>query len=306
MTPARISAILRNRQIVFWLCGALICVIFWTALRALITLSIGDERYSYILAIPFLSAGLFYLETRHGLKETGYNLRTGAPVTLGGLGLFMVFKTWSGNLSIAIAGFVLVWIGLFISCYGTTAFRSARFPLLMLFLIVPIPDFILDKMVAALQAGSADVSYGLFHLAGVPVFRHGAILSVPGVDVEIAPQCSGIRSTMALFVSSVVLGEVLLTSGWGKFLLVLFVGPIGILRNAIRIVTVTLLGAYVNKDFLFGNVHHRGGPVFAVIGFALLIPIVSLLRSCERRMSSRRGLFPRTGPVRGGEAGFVE
>ena len=73
------------------------------------------------------------------------------------------------------------------------AFRSAGFPLLLLFLIVPIPSVVLNRLVAALQVGSTERSYLLFRLAGVFAFRRGMVMSLPGVDIEVAPQCSGVR-----------------------------------------------------------------------------------------------------------------
>lgn len=286
MAPSRVSGIFVHRHCVFLLLGLLSCLLFWTPLKALIALAVGDERYTHILAIPLISVGLLYLEKRQRITDLAYSPEIGAPLTLLGLALFLVCTIWpvsSGNLSVAVAGLVLVWIGLFISCYGIRTFNYPSAPLLLLFFMVPIPSVVLDKVVTALQVGSAELSYRLFQLIGVPVFRHGTVMSLPGADIEVAPQCSGIRSTMALLIVSVVLSYVLLRSGWARLLVVLCVGPIGIFRNAVRIVGITLLGVYVNKDFFFGNLHRRGGLAFSLVGWAVLIPIVWLLRSWERR-----------------------
>jgi exosortase/archaeosortase family protein len=53
------------------------------------------------------------------------------------------------------------------------------------------------------------------------------------------------------------------------------------LKNGIRIATLTLLANYVNPDFLYGNLHHRGGVVFFVIGLILLVPLFWYLRKGE-------------------------
>jgi exosortase len=289
MALSRVSAIFANRHCVFLPCALLSCLIFWTPLKSLITLAVADERYTHIIVIPVIGAGLLYFENKNSFTYRAYRPDIGVPLVLLGLDLLLVFTLWPvlfADLSVPIAGLVVVWIGLFVSCYGIKALRHAGAPLLLLFLIVPIPSVVLDKVVAALQAGSTEMSYGLFRLVGVPVFRHDAMMLLPGVDIEVAPQCSGIRSTMALFISSVLLGEILLRSGWGKVLVILCVGPIGIFRNAVRIVTLTLLAVHVNKDFLFGNLHRRGGLAFSVVGFAILIPIVGLVRGCERRLWS--------------------
>ena len=62
---------------------------------------------------------------------------------------------------------------------ATRAFTRARFPLLFLLFLVPIPDFLLDKVVFLLQAGSAAVAYWLLRLLNVPVFQQGFTLQLP-------------------------------------------------------------------------------------------------------------------------------
>ena len=54
-----------------------------------------------------------------------------------------------------------------------------------------------------------------------------------------------------------------------------------IIKNGIRIATLTLLGNYVDPDFLYGKLHRRGGIVFFLIGLGLLIPVYQLLRRGE-------------------------
>ena len=58
-----------------------------------------------------------------------------------------------------------------------------------------------------------------------------------------------------------------------------------IIKNGIRIVTLTLLANYVDPGFLHGNLHREGGVVFFVIGLLLLLPVLWLLAT---RRESRR------------------
>jgi len=292
MVSAKPVKILPHRHQLFLFLLFTSCLIFWAPLRDVITLALRDERYAHILAVPFVCAALIYYENRNRLATAAPRRGIGVLFASCGCGLLAasrIWGAWVGSLSFAIAGLALVWIGLFNSCYGTRKVsRFVSVAWLLLFLMVPVPGAILDKVVAALQIGSAEVAYRLFRLVGVPVFRHGTVMSLPGLELEVAPQCSGIRSTMALLVTGIVLAEISLRSGWAKLLVILCVGPIGMLRNAIRIATITLMGIYVNKSFLFGNLHRRGGLLFGVIGFAILIPIVWLLRRYELRAESAR------------------
>jgi exosortase/archaeosortase family protein len=54
-----------------------------------------------------------------------------------------------------------------------------------------------------------------------------------------------------------------------------------IIKNGIRIVTLTLLASYVDPAFLYGNLHREGGVVFFMIGLLLMVPFFWLLQRGE-------------------------
>jgi exosortase/archaeosortase family protein len=66
-------------------------------------------------------------------------------------------------------------------------------------------------------------------------------------------------------------------------LFIVLVFPVSIVKNGIRIVTLTLLGVYVDPSFLQGNLHHDGGFVFFLLALALLFPVLLLLQKSEPR-----------------------
>ena len=139
---------------------------------------------------------------------------------------------------------ILVWEGVFLLCYGFAAFRKAAFPLLFLLLMVPLPEVILDRTIHALQEGSTEIAYLLFQAVGTPVLRNGFLLSVPGVTIEVAKECSSIRSSVALFITCLLAAHLYLRTGWKMFLLVLLSLPLSIIKNGIRITTLTLLSIF--------------------------------------------------------------
>jgi exosortase len=169
----------------------------------------------------------------------------------------------------------------FIICYGRRSFRAAIFPLLFLLLMIPIPPVLLDKTVLALQKGSAVVTYTLFKLLGVPVFWQQFKFSLPGVEIEIAEECSGIRSSLALFITSVLAGHVFLQSNWRKAIFSFLSIPVVIFKNAVRIVTISCLGVYVDPGFLHGRLHRYGGLPFSLVSLAILVPLLFALQRGE-------------------------
>jgi exosortase len=176
---------------------------------------------------------------------------------------------------------VLVWIGIGASCYGARALSSAVFPLLFLFLMIPIPSSIMDNLAVALQKGSAEVTAALFKLSGMPFSRHGLTFSLPTTDIEIGKECSGIRSAASLFISGILASYVFLRSQWSRLGFALLTIPVVILKNAVRIATISWLGVRVDGAFFAGNLHHHGGLVFFPVAVVILLPVLVGLRKME-------------------------
>jgi exosortase len=176
----------------------------------------------------------------------------------------------------------MVWMSAFILCYGLRAFRAGLFPLLLLLAMVPIPDVVLEHMIEWLQTGSAEVSYVIFDLVGIPVFRTGFTLALPGLTIEVAKECSGIRSSLAMLLISLLIGHLALRRAWTKAVLVLATVPLLIVKNGIRIVTLSVLSIYVDPRFLSGDLHQRGGVVFFALALLLLVPVLKVLQHSER------------------------
>jgi exosortase len=94
--------------------------------------------------------------------------------------------------------------GFILSC-GLHTFKAALFPLLFLIFVIPIP--LMDGFIYFLQVGSTEFTNLLFTASGVPVFlREGFFFHLPGMSVEVARQCSGIRSSLALLITAILAG----------------------------------------------------------------------------------------------------
>ena len=63
--------------------------------------------------------------------------------------------------------------------------------------------------------------------------------------------------------------------------MLLLVVPVGILKNAVRITTLSWLTVYVSPDYLTGSLHHYGGPPFTMVALAILIPSLLALQRFE-------------------------
>jgi exosortase len=276
-----------RRSVGFALLVGLTLATFGTSLVMLVRFSFQAEHYSHIVLIPLVSAFVIGLERRHVFARL--ETHRAAGVTLLGAGALIAVigrrlsdsMSMNDRLSVIVFGVVSSVVGAFVLCYGLRALRAGLFPVLFLYLMVPIPDLLLSRIVLGLQLGSAEVTHALFELVGAPVLRTGLLFALPGVTIEVAQECSGIRSSLALLITSLLAGHFVLHATWAKAALAVATLPLLVVKNGIRIVTLSLLSIHVDPSYLSGNLHSRGGIVFFALSLVLLVPILRLLQKSE-------------------------
>lgn len=262
--------------------------ICWRALGMITIFSLQHESSSHVILIPVISIYLVYTERERIFQTVHTSIIPGGIAVLAAL----VFYFLSANhrfiadqgqslMSMTLA-IVLLWLAGFLLCYGAATWRKASFSLLFLFLMIPLPPSLLDSTIYYLQRGSTEIAYLLFRLVGIPVLREGFILHTPHQSIEVAKECSGIRSSLALFITCLLAAHLFLRTKWKMLAFVLLAFPLAILKNGIRITTLTLLAVYVDPRFLTGSFHHDGGFVFFLLALAILAPILLFLQKSER------------------------
>ena len=254
-----------------------------------VSYALSNDNASHLLLIPAISAWILFLERDRIFKIRSSDLRVGFLFFLGGaafaLVAFSLGSAWSSlnRLSVYIFALVLLWIAGFAFFFGRTASSQARFPLAFLLLAIPIPDFFLDKAIYLLQKGSAEIAAVLFDWSGVPVLREGFVFHLAHVNIEVARECSGIRSSLALLILAILVAYFYLKTFWKQAVLVVAGLFVMILKNGVRIVTLTLLASYVDPGFLYGRLHHEGGVFFFLLGLLMLAPLLWFLQRSEAK-----------------------
>jgi exosortase len=273
------------RMYLLWI---VLCVLaFWKPVYALFNLAQQDETASHIILVPFIAAWLIYTERKQLRLQESLNLRAGSFFSVPALLLTMlVLRCASCTPKERLSGFILALILFlvagFIAILGKEAAKSSWFAFAILLFAVPLPEGLLNKTIYWLQSGSAAVAELLFNVSGVPVLRQGFYFYLPSVSIEVAQECSGIRSSIALLILALLVAHFAFRPFWKKAVFVLAGLAMMLIKNGVRIATLTLLANYVNRDFLYGKLHHQGGVVFFIIGLALLLPVYWLLRLGEK------------------------
>jgi exosortase len=285
---------------------ALLCavslVIGWQPLLRTFQLALRADEYTHLLLIVPISAALIFAE-RTTLKpafepSVGFgSALLVIAILIGGYSRWMIGSQSDIQLSISMLAMVIWWIGSFVLCFGTRIARQFLFPLAFLFWLVPIPAPVLNRIVAFWQQGSAISASILFSAVGVPVTQDGIMLSIPGLTLEVAQECSSLRSSLMLIVTSMVLAHLFLRSFWRRTTVVLAAIPLSIAKNGLRIFTISMLGTRVDPGFLHGNLHRKGGILFFLLALFAVVLLLWLLNRRENRLSETYSHRPKPSSV---------
>jgi exosortase C (VPDSG-CTERM-specific) len=276
---------------------AVLCLLYARPLWDLASLARSNELHSHLVLIPFICGYLAYTN-RERLPAVPSRPAWGWGIGLVFLGLLSLGLylsrsrhggamppedvLWPGILSLVCI--VLAWLAV---AGGRDLLRAMAFPAAFLFFMVPMSTGLAAQIEIWLQHVSADAAYWMIDLTGTPIYRDGQVFQMPGLVVEVAQECSGIRSSLVLLIGAVLAAYLLLDRPWKRVLLVLLVIPLGILRNGFRILTITWLTVNVDPRVIESPLHHRGGPIFFVLSLVVLLGLVILLRAVGKRGEGR-------------------
>jgi exosortase C (VPDSG-CTERM-specific) len=267
-----------SRLRLFVIGSILLIAAFSITLVDLVRYCMSEDLFSYILLIPFVS-GFLISCCREDLEMT-HTPAAGKAAGIGVLAAGLLALSFLSNgseiaiLALRTLAFVFGWIAIAVWALGGRFMGVLVFPAGFLLLMTPLPPEMVVWIEHGLQHASAEVSAWLFPLANIPFYRTGLTFQLPNVSIQVAPECSGIRSSLVLFITSLAAGKLLLEKPWQRAMLTLLVIPLGIFRNAFRIVTLGWLCTHYGPEMIHSPIHHRGGPVFFAIS---LLPLLAML-----------------------------
>lgn len=279
---ARPQAATRTGGAGAWVLGALVASALVT-MYAPVAASLAsqwwsDPNYRHCMAVPLIAGFLLY-RRRAGLAGTrsADGATPGFVLVVLASGMLVV-GTAAAELFTARASIPTMILGLTLVFCGREFTRRALFPLLFLYLMVPLPYIFYYKLTFPLQLLSAKLSAGTLGALGVSVYRRGNVLELPAYSLEVVEACSGLRSVMTMITLALVMGALVEMKSWGRAVLAVCAVPVAIAANAMRLV-VTGLGAYlVSNAFADGFLHQLSGLVVFATGFVALLVLVGIVR----------------------------
>ena len=258
-----------------------------------------DENYSHGLLIPFIIGYILWTQ-----REKLSRVPAQSSMLLGGGAVvFGLFALWAGvagaELYTQRLSLIVLLAGTVVYFWGLALLRLLLVPLSLLFLAMPIPAIVFNKIAFPLQLFASRCAVWSMSMLGIPVLRQGNIIELKPLNsfdtkkLEVVEACSGIRSLMTLLTLAVVFAYFTHSPsgdpprgrfGWLKsywfWRAVILIGsavPIAILTNAFRVSGTGVLAHYYGTEVADGFFHSFSGWAIYIVAFILLFGIGMIL-----------------------------
>lgn len=277
-----------RRSVIYGTCGFIVVTfgVYFPILRNMVNHWSIEEDYQHgFIVVPL--ALFFAYERRWDLED--------APIKGSWLGLIPMLI---GLTSLAIgrlgtelmtmrSGFVFTIIGLVLLLSGREIFKILAFPLFFLFLMVPLPESLLNMIAFPLQLIAAKFAVWSLQELGIPALVEGNIIHLAHTQLFVAEACSGLRSLMALITLGVVFAHFFKRGAlWSKLLLVASTIPIAIFVNAFRVALTGYLTHHFGQEAAGGPIHDFQGIFTFGLAFFILLGEGRLIDLGQRQISA--------------------
>ncbi len=236
----------------------------------------NNDDYSYCYLLP-LVIGWILWGKRHSLRALadGGGWAGLAFLGLGAL-LYALGEFGSEYYSLFLSSWFAA-LGLCWLFFGWPALRSLGFVFLLFFAMLPLPQFLSNKLTVQLQLLSTRLGELLIRLMGMSVYREGNIIDLGFMQLQVVEACSGLRYLFPLLVLGLVLAYFTWLRLWKQCLLVAAAVPISLVLNALRIAVTALASKFFGPQAAEGFSHDFAGWAVFLLSFGLLYGLSLLL-----------------------------
>jgi exosortase len=172
---------------------------------------------------------------------------------------------------------------------GLPAMRRLWFPFVYLAFMFPLPDTVVAAMTGSLKTGISQAAVALLYKFGYPIGSAGVTIQVGQFQLLVAAACSGLNSIVALTAISLFYVYMRHQADWRyALLLTLFILPVAIFTNFVRVLILILLTYHAGDAMAQGFLHNFAGLTMFMIALLTIFGIDSVLEPVWRRFIVRR------------------
>lgn len=272
--PARKNALL-------WLPFLALPAIYLPALYDLVIEWYTDPNYSHGFLIPIISGFLLWKKRETILSAPRATDYGGLVMLIAGLLLFVVANSAAEYFTIRLS-FLVTFIGLVYCLFGREIVKLARFELLFLVFMVPIPYLIYYTATVPMQLLASKITVWALNMIGAGAIRQGNIIYLGNTALEVADACSGMRSLVSLLALGCLYAHLSQKRPSAKLILFASTVPIAVIGNAFRVFVTSLLTYTVTENVTDEPLHTILGLSVFVVAFVLLFILATILRRLYR------------------------
>ncbi len=249
---------------------------FHETVFSLVSIWARSDTFSHGFLIPLIS-GFLVWRSRHRLAVLVPQPSLLGLVAVTGLSLVWFVARIAGIAVVEQLAFVGILQSLVLAIMGWQVVRAIVFPLFFLVFMVPFGEFLIPP----LQDVTADFVVWWLQLIGIPIFRDGIFLYIPGGAFEVAEACAGLRFLIAMIVLGLLFAHVTYTQWWRRIVFMLMAVTIPIIANGFRALMIVLVAHWTDHTVAVGIDHIVYGWIFLTFVMILVLGAGMLLREQE-------------------------
>ena len=244
-----------------------VAILYRDVVQELVRVWGTDTNYSHGFLIPPIAAFLAW-ERRDRFLAAPLQPGIAGLLIIGGSTLALALD---GGAFLTRLSFVAALAGAVLAIFGWARFRTVAFPLAILLLMIPLPAPIFERIESPLQIATSMFSETLIRAAGIAVIRDGNLLALGNVTLEVARECSGVRTAISLIVLGLAFGYAADARRWPRLFVVVLTIPVVIVTNSMRVTATAVSAHYYGRGAATGFLHDLYGWLAFAAAFAILI-----------------------------------
>ena len=250
-------------------CALLIGWLYASIFAHLFLQWIHDENFSHGIFVPIFASFVIWQNRKSLAAIPACPSWAGLPLVA--LSLFvLVLGVLGAELFCSRISLLILLAGLIVLFRGWRLFRAVLLPWAFLFLMIPIPNLIIQQVTLPLQSLAAKLATVMLELVRVPVLLQGNMIVLASEPLEVAKECSGIRSLLTLITLAIIYGYLMETRRWVRVGLACLAVPIAVMANSFRVFGTGLLVQYWGPDKAEGSFHKFEGYLVFVVALIML------------------------------------
>jgi EpsI family protein len=242
----------------------------------------GSPMYSYAYTVPPIALYLLWSRREELRRQPSRPARLAGGIVIAGALTLLALGQVAAFQVVQQVSFLIALVGIVIFLFGMTHLRIYGPALAYLLFMIPLWDVFTEPLHWPFQNNSAKLGIALLHAIGIPAYREGTVIALPGVTLEVARQCSGVNYLVAVLALALPLSLLRLRQWWRRVVLIMTATVIAALANGLRVALIGALAHWEIGSPLHGPFHMLHGLFVAAVGYIVLFVGLHVLQRQEK------------------------